>query len=126
MVLDIDEIVGRVQLALKSVVGADVPVLCGYAAAKARAVVRYADLIADAYAAGLLDDEEMGRELDEIAHMTRRFTGSLRGHPPAVSDRAAEAALSVIVGAIRGGLGFAGAPLPPGLAAESAAACATA
>jgi predicted metallopeptidase len=115
MVLDIDEIVGRVQLALKQVVGADVPVLCGYAAAKARAVARYADLIADAYAAGLLDEEEMARELDEIAHMTRRFTGALRGHPPAVCDHAAEAALAVIFGAIRGALGFAGTPLPQGL-----------
>jgi hypothetical protein len=112
MVLDIDDVVGRVQLALKSVIGADVPILCGYAAAKARAVARYADLIADAYVAGLLDDAEMARELEEIGAMTRRFTDALPGHPPAVRAQAAEAALGVLFGAIRGSLGFAGAPLP--------------
>jgi hypothetical protein len=115
MVLDIDDVVGRVQLALKTVIGADVPVLCGYAAAKARAVTRYADLIADAYAAGLLDDDEMARELHEIAVMTHRFTTALRGYPPAVTAKAADAATSVIFGAIRGALGFAGSPLPEGL-----------
>jgi hypothetical protein len=85
------------------------------AAAKARAVTRYADLIADAYSAGLLDDEEMARELHEIAVMTHRFTTALRGYPPAVTAKAADAATSVIFGAIRGALGFAGSPLPEGL-----------
>ena len=120
MILEIDDVVGRLQLALKGAIGADVPVLCGYAAAKARAVVRYADLIADAYARGLLDDEEMAREMQDIAQMTRRFTASMRGHAPAMQTRAAEAATQVIHGAMRGALGFAGSPLSEETAPQAA------
>lgn len=116
MVLDVDDVVGRMTLALKGVVGADVPVLRGYGAAKARAVAHYADMIARAYAAGALDDEAMTRELAEIEHMTRRVTHSLRGLAGATAERAAREAVAVVFGALRLGLGFVGSPLPAGLA----------
>ena len=47
MILDVDETIGRIQLALNQVAGAELPLVRGYAAAKARAVTQYADLIAD-------------------------------------------------------------------------------
>ncbi|TVQ55219.1 MAG: hypothetical protein EA355_10405 [Rhodobacteraceae bacterium] len=115
MVLDIDDVVGRMTLALKSAVGADVPVARGYAATKARAVTHYADLIASAYAAGAIDDEAMKRELAEIEHMTRRFTQNTRGLAGATAEKAAREVVGVLFGAIRLSLGLAGSPMPAGL-----------
>lgn len=115
MIIDIDDVIGRMQLALNGVCGADLPLLRGYTAAKVRAVTRYADLIADAYASGLLDDAEMKRELDEIEHMTRRFTRNIRGLAGVTAERAATAATGVLFGALRAGLGMAGAPMPAAL-----------
>ena len=118
MVLNIDDVVGRMTLALKGAVGADVPVVRGYAEAKARAVTQYADLIASAYAAGAIDDETMKRELAEIEHMTRRFTQTIRGLAGASAEKAAREVVAVLFGAIRLGLGLAGSPLPAGLIAR--------
>jgi|AACY02.3.fsa_nt_gi hypothetical protein len=115
MILDVDETVGRMQVALNRAVGADLPCVRGYAAAKARAVTHYADLIADAYAAGLLDDDEMKRELQEIEHMTRRYARALKGVASVAAEKAAKAATGVLFGAMRAGLGYAGSPLPAGL-----------
>jgi hypothetical protein len=115
MIIDLDDTVGRIQLALNDVAGADLPLARGYVAAKARAVAQYADLIADAYAVGLLDDAEMKRELAEIEHMTRRFTGNMRGLAGVTAERAATAAVGVLFAAMRAGLGFAGSPMPEGL-----------
>ena len=115
MIVDVDETIGRIQIALNQVSGAEIPLVRGYAAAKARAVTQYADLIADAYASGLLDDDEMKRELEEIEHMTRRFTRNMKGLAGVAAERAATAAIGVLFGAIRGGLGLAGSPLPEGL-----------
>jgi hypothetical protein len=43
--------------------------------------------------------------------MTRRFAGAMKGLPGGLVDIAARRALSVIFGALRAGLSFAGAPL---------------
>jgi hypothetical protein len=115
MTLDIDDVVGRMSLALREALGADLPILRGYAQAKARAVAQYAKLIADAYAAGQIDDGEMKRDLDEIEHMTRRFARGFRGVAGATAERAARDAVAALFGALRAGLSFAGAPLPTGL-----------
>jgi hypothetical protein len=115
MTLDIDDVVGRLNLALREVAGADIPLLGRYGEAKARAVTQYADLIADAYAAGALDDDELKRELEEIEHMTRRFTRNLKGFAGVASERASRAAVGVLLGAMRAGLSFAGSPIPSGL-----------
>lgn len=115
MTLDIDAVVGRINLALKDIAGADIPVMSRYGEAKARAVAQYADLIADAYAAGALDEHDLRRELDEIEHMTRRFTRNLKGFAGVTAERAAREALGVVLGAMRAGLSYAGSPLPPGL-----------
>lgn len=115
MTLDIDDVIGRMNLALKEVAGADVPMLSRYGEAKARAVAKYADLIADAYATGALDEADMKRELAEIEHMTRRFTRNLKGLAGVTAERAARAAAGVLLGAMRAGLSYAGSPLPKGL-----------
>jgi hypothetical protein len=120
MTLDIDDVTGRIQLALKEVCGADVPVLGRYAEAKARMVAHYANLIADAYASGALDEADVRRELDEIEHMTRRFTRAMKGFAGVTAERAARAAVGVVFGAMRAGLSLAGSPLPAGLAARLA------
>lgn len=118
MTLDIDDIVNRMTLALKGVAGADLPIGRGYAAAKARAVAHYADLIADAYAKGAIDDEQMRAELQEIEHMTRRFTRNMKGLAGVAAERAARETLGVLFAGLRAGLSFAGAPLPVGLTAR--------
>jgi hypothetical protein len=120
MTLDIDDVVGRMNLSLREAIGADLPVLRGYAQAKARAVAQYAKLIADAYAAGQLDDDEMRRELDEIEHMTRRFTRGVKGLAGATAERAARDAVGALFAALRAGLSFAGAPLPAALSRRAA------
>ena len=119
MTLDIDDVVTRMNLALKDVAGADVPLVRGYADAKARAVTQYADLIADAYAKGVLDDVEMQRELVEIEHMTRRFARNLKGLAGVTAGRAAKAAVGVLFGAMRAALSFSGSPLPAALASAA-------
>jgi tetrahydromethanopterin S-methyltransferase subunit F len=115
MTLDIEAVVGRINLALKDVAGADIPVLSRYGEAKARAVAQYADLIADAYAAGALDEHDMKREIDEIEHMTRRFTRNLKGFAGVTAERAAREAVGVVLAAMRAGLSYVGSPLPAGL-----------
>ena len=115
MTLDIDDVIGRMNLALKEVAGADVPMLSRYGEAKARAVAQYADLIADAYATGALDEEDMKRELSEIEHMTRRFTRNLKGFAGTTAERASRAAVGVLFSAMRAGLSYVGTPLPAGL-----------
>lgn len=120
MTLDIDDVVTRMGLALKDAAGAELPLVRGYAEAKARAVTHYADLIADAYAKGVLDDAEMQRELQEIEHMTRRFARNLKGVAGVTAERAARAALGVLFGAMRAGLSFAGSPMPAALTEDRA------
>ncbi len=115
MTLDIDEVVTRMGLALRDAAGADLPIVRGYAEAKARAVTQYADLIADAYAKGVLDDDEMKREMEEIEHMTRRFARNLKGVAGVTAERAARAALGVLFGAMRAGLSLSGSPMPSAL-----------
>jgi hypothetical protein len=111
MTLDIDDVCRRLSLALRSLSGAELPAVSAAADAKARAVTQYAALIAEAYASGALGEDEMRRELDEIELMTRRFAGAMKGLPGGLVDIAARRALSVIFGALRAGLSFAGAPL---------------
>jgi hypothetical protein len=118
MTLDIDDVIGRMNLALREIAGADVPLLSRYGEAKARAVAQYADLIADAYASGALDEDDMKRELEEIEYMTRRFTRNLKGFAGVTHERASRAAVLVLFGAMRAGLSFAGSPLPGGLMAR--------
>lgn len=120
MTLDIEDVATRLSLALRGALGAELPVTSAASAAKARAVMQYAAMIADAYADGALDDAEMRRELEEIAHMTRRYAGSIHGVAGAVAEQAKRTAVSVVLGALRASLSFAGAPLPQGLT-ESAA-----
>ena len=115
MTIDIEALVGRINLALKDVAGADIPVLSRYAEAKARAVAQYADLIADAYAAGVLSDADLKREIDEIEHMTRRFTRNLKGLAGVTAERAAREAVGAVLASMRAGLSYAGSPLPAGL-----------
>lgn len=120
MTLDIDDVAARLSLALRRVCGDHLPMTSDAAAADARAVTRYAAMIADAYAAGALDDDEMKRELQEIALRTHRYAGALQGVAGAVADRAGRAAVEVVFGALRSSLSFVGAPLPRGLAVTSA------
>lgn len=115
MILDRDGAIGRVKLTLASALGSGAPLYGGYGEAKARAVAAYAGLIAEAYAAGALGEAEMKRELDEIAHMTRRWIGSIRGLPGSVANRAAEMATEALVASIRADLSLAGSPLPRAL-----------
>jgi hypothetical protein len=116
MTLDADDVCRRLSLTLRTLSGAELPALNPGADAKARAVTHYAAMICDAYAAGALSDEEMRRELDEIEHMTRRFAGGMKGLSGAAVEAAARRALSVLFGALRAGLSFAGAPLSETLA----------
>ncbi len=112
MTINITDVATRMGLALKDVVGADLPLVRGYADAKAQAVVQYADLIATAYAAGALDDAQMKAEFEEIEHMTRRYARTMRGLTGVAAERAAQAALGVLFDAVRTGLALSGAPLP--------------
>lgn len=118
MTLDADDVIRRLHLALREVAGADIPLLNRYTEAKARAVAQYAALIADAYASGALGDDDMRREIDEIEHMTRRFTRNLKGFAGVTAERAARAAVGVLIGSLRAGLSFAGRPLPAGIARD--------
>lgn len=120
MTLDIDDVIGRIHLALREATGADLPLLSRCGEAKARAVAHYADLIAGAYAAGALDDTEMAREIAEIEHMTRRMARTLKGLAGTTTERASRAAVSVVLGAMRASLSFAGSPLPARLMASAA------
>ena len=121
MTLDIDDVIGRMTLALKDVAGADLPLPSRYGEAKVRAVTQYADLIADAYAAGALDEDDMRREIEEIENMTRRFTRNLKGFAGVSAERASRAAVGVLLGAMRAGLSFAGSPMPPALTEHAVA-----
>lgn len=120
MTLDIEDVATRLNLVLRRAMGGDLPTASADSVAGARAVARYAAMIADAYAAGSLEDEEMRRELREIARMTRIHAGAIHGVAGAVAEQARRAAVDVVLGALRASLGFAGAPLPQGMA-ESAA-----
>ena len=115
MTLDTEDVATRLSLALRGAVGADLPVSSAAGAARARAVTQYVAMIADAYADGALDDAEMKHELQEIAHMTRRYAGSIPGVAGAVAEQAKRRAVGVVFGALRASLSFAGAPLPQGL-----------
>lgn len=121
MTLDAEDVARRLSFALRSAGGAALPAASPAAEAKARAVAQYAALIADAYADGALSDAEMAAEIDEIAHMTRRFARTLRGATGAAVERAAREALRVLFGALRAGLSFAGAPLSEPLSRRATA-----
>lgn len=120
MTLDTEDVAARLSLVLRGAVGTGLPITSAAVAARARAVTQYAAMIADAYADGALDDAEMRRELEEIAHMTRRYAGSIQGVAGAVAEQAKRAAVGVVLGALRASLSFSGAPLPQGLAEGAA------
>jgi hypothetical protein len=116
MIIDIDATVGRLQAALAAINGAYTPVLCGYSAAKTSAVARYAGLIADAYASGLIDDDEMAGEIVEIVTMTSRIAMGLPRWSADEKGKAGLAMVKVILADIKSGLLYVGAPVPPVLA----------
>jgi hypothetical protein len=112
MILDPKEAEGRVALALKRALGPDAPRFGGYGALKARATAHYASLIAEAWAAGALEERELHAELREIEHMTRRWVKEMRGLPGGAVEQAAQAAVAAIIGAVRGSASLAGAAAP--------------
>ncbi len=118
MPLHVDDVVARLHFELRESLTADLALLSPYAEAKTRAVAHYAALIAEAYAAGRIGEDDMARELDELADMTRRFARSLRGLAGAAAERVARGALRSLFANLRATLSFDGSPLSPGLAAR--------
>jgi hypothetical protein len=118
LTLNVDDVVARLHFDLRATLTADLAMLSPYAEAKARAVAHYAALIADAYVAGRIGEDDMARELDEIAEMTRRFTRGLRGLAGATAERVARSALRTVSANLRAALSLSGSPLTPALASR--------
>jgi hypothetical protein len=118
--LNVDDVIARLQFDLRETLTADLRLLSPEAEGRARALAEYAALIADAYAAGRIGEEDMARELDAIADMTRRFARGLRGLTGGGAERVARGALRTLFANLRAALSLAGHPLTPALSARLA------
>lgn len=112
MGISVDDLIGDIANAMTDVLTKDVKLLRGYSATKAKSIARFTKLIAEGYASGEIDEQELQEELDELDMMVERFIRNLKALANTTVERLIKAVTSTLYGAIRIAATGAGVPLP--------------
>ena len=112
MAKSVDDLIGDIAGAMTDVLSKDVKLLRGYSATKAKSIARLTKLIAEGYAEGEIDQQELQEELDELDMMVERFVRNLRALANTTVERLIRAVTSSLYGAITAAARTAGIPLP--------------
>jgi hypothetical protein len=110
--IDVDDLLDNIVQAMTDVVNTDVKLLRGYSEVKARSIARFTKLIAEGYASGEIDKEELEMELDELDGMVERFIRNMKALVNTTIERLVHAVTSTLYAAIALAATAAGVPLP--------------
>ena len=112
MAISADKLVDDIVDAATDILKKDVKLLRGYSQRKAKTVARFTKLVAEGYASGEIDEQELQEELDELDMMIERFVRNLRALANTAIERLVRAITSILYGAISTAARGTGVPLP--------------
>ena len=110
--IDIGQLAQSMADAMTGVLETDVKLLRGYSETKAKTIARFARLIAEGYANGEIDQNELETELDELDMMVERYVRNIRALANTTIERLISAVTGVLYGAIKAAAATAGVPIP--------------
>ncbi len=112
MALNVENIANDIAATMTDILSKDVKLLRGYSETKAKSIARFTKLIAEGYAAGEIDKQELEEEIDELDMMVERFVRNLKAIANTTIERLIKAVTSTLYDALRVAAAGAGVPLP--------------
>lgn len=110
--LDLGAVVDSVKTEVSGILGKDVATWRGFSERQLQALAKQAQLIAQGYASGDLDDDDVHFFLDGLEKMAENFARTLRGLLIITIEKVWNATMKVLLDAVKGALGSVGKAIP--------------
>lgn len=109
---DLAGVVDAVKNEISSILGKDVQTWRGFSERQLTALAKQAKFIAEGYASGDLDDEDVDYFLDGLEKMAENFAAVLRGLLAITIEKIWNATMKILLDAVKGALGGIGKAIP--------------
>jgi hypothetical protein len=109
---DVGAVVDSVKTEVSGILGKDIATWRGFSERQLQALAKQAQIIAQGYASGDLDDDDVHFFLDGLEDMTENFALTLRGLVTVTVEKVWNATMKVLLDAVKGAVGGAGKIIP--------------
>lgn len=109
---DVGAVVDGVKGAVTGILGKDVETWRGFSERQVQALAKQAQLIAEGYASGGLDDDDVHFFIDGLEKMAENFALTLRGLVMITIEKVWNATMKVLLDAVKTALGGVGKAIP--------------
>ncbi len=115
MNINIEELIGNMKKAAKSIIDADLESVRGFSERQLKSIAKQSALVAKGIASGEIEEDEKDFFLDTIENMVKNFANTLRGLITVTIEKLWNALVGVVWKAISSAAGIALFIVPAGL-----------